>query len=68
MKVLVDIKESKVPFIMELLGSFNFVKTTPISEGKASQIKDLKEAVDELKLIRQGKMKGISAKELIDGL
>ncbi|NCT10259.1 MAG: hypothetical protein GW772_09310 [Flavobacteriia bacterium] len=68
MKVLIDIKESKVPFVLELLNSLQFIKMTPITEEKAALISDLREAVGELKLIRQGKMKGISAKELIDDL
>jgi len=45
MKVLIDIKESKVPFVLELLNSLQFIKMTPITEEKAALISDLREAV-----------------------
>ncbi|WP_445732491.1 hypothetical protein [Mariniflexile sp.] len=68
MKVLLDIKDSKVSFVMELLSSLNFVKVKPLTDEKAGQMSNIRDAVEELKLIRQGKLKGISAKELLDAL
>lgn len=68
MKVLLEIKENKVQFVMELLNSLNFVKVQPLSAEKAELITDVREAVEELKLVRQGKLKGIPAKELLDEL
>jgi hypothetical protein len=68
MKVLLDIKESKVSFVLELLNSLNFVKVKPLSNEKAELISDLREAVEELNLVKQGKLKGITAKELLDEL
>lgn len=68
MKVLLDIKENKVSFVMELLSSLNFVKAKPLSDEKAELIGNIREAVEELKLVRQGKLKGIPAKELLDEL
>jgi len=68
MKVLLDIKDSKVSFVMELLNSLNFVKVRPLPDGKAQLKGDIREAIDELNLIRQGKLKGIPAKELLDEL
>jgi hypothetical protein len=68
MKVLLDIKENKVSFVMELLSSLNFVKAKPLSDEKAELISNIREAVEELKLVRQGKLKGIPAKELLDEL
>jgi hypothetical protein len=44
------------------------VKTTTISDEKALLIGEIKEAVEELSLIRQGKLKGIPAKQLLDEL
>ena len=64
MKFLLEIKENKVQFVMELLNSLNFVKVQPLSAEKAELITDVREAVEELKLVRQGKLKGIPAKEL----
>lgn len=68
MKVLIDIKDSKVSFVLELLNSLSFVKVKTLSNEKADLISDIKESVDELNLIKKGKLKGIPAKDLIDEL
>lgn len=68
MKVLLDIKDNKAPFIMELLGSFSYVKTQTITDEKDLLISGIKDAVEELNLIKQGKLKGLSAKQLLDEL
>lgn len=68
MKVLLDIKESKVSFVMELLNSLSFVKAKPLSDEKAELMSNIREAVEELKLVKQGKLKGVTAKELLDEL
>jgi len=38
MKAVLDIKDSKAPFVMELLNSFSFVKVQPITNEKAFSI------------------------------
>ena len=68
MKVLLDIKDSKAVFVMELLRSFSFVKAQPLTSYKAEVFKNLREAVYEVKLIKAGKLKGISAKDLLNEL
>lgn len=68
MKVILDIKDEKVPFILELLKNFDYVKAIPLTSSKADVLEGVKEAVDEVKLIRQGKLKGISARELLNEL
>ena len=68
MKVLLDIKDSKADFIMELLKSFSFVKAEPLSPYKAKVFKSLKESIHEMKLIESGKLKGISGKDLLNEL
>lgn len=46
-----------------------FIKTaTKISETKAEQMLDIKEAVEELKLIKEGKKEARNAEDLIDEL
>ncbi len=52
MKVLLDIKDAKATFVMELLQNFSFVKAKPITPYKAKVLEDLKEAVEEMKLVR----------------
>lgn len=68
MKVLLDIKDDKAIHVMEVLKNLPYVKTKTISEEKALLMEEIKEAVEELKLIRQGKLKGIPAKQLLDEL
>ena len=54
---------------MELLKNFSFIKkATQISENKAELIMDIKEAVEELKLVKEGKMEVRNAEDLIDEL
>lgn len=68
MKVLLDIKDSKAAFVMELLRSLTYVKAKPLSDEKAEILSDLKEAVKEVKLHKQGKIKLKSAEDLINEL
>ncbi|MEM6523455.1 MAG: hypothetical protein AAGF85_02175 [Bacteroidota bacterium] len=68
MKVLLDIKDSKAAFFMEVLKNFSFVKAKPLSDEKALLMEEIKEAVENLKLVKEGKMKARPAKELLDGL
>jgi DNA-binding protein H-NS len=68
MRVLLDIQDNKALHLLEVLKSLPYVKTKTISEEKAKLIEEIKEAVDELNLIKKGKLKGISAKELLDEL
>ena len=68
MKVLLDIKDNKAAFVMELLGYFKFVKVEIISSEKALLIKEIKEAVEEMKLIRAGKKKARNAEDFLNEL
>ncbi|MBK7958689.1 MAG: hypothetical protein IPK03_11645 [Bacteroidetes bacterium] len=68
MRVILDIKDSKAIHLLEVLKGLSFVKTKTISDEKALLMDEIKEAVQELTLIRQGKLKGISAKDLLNEL
>ena len=68
MRVLLDIKDSKAMPLLEVLKGLSYVKTKMFSEEKALLMEEIKEAVEELALIRQGKLKGIPAKQLLDEL
>ncbi|TAF77904.1 MAG: hypothetical protein EAZ53_01035 [Bacteroidetes bacterium] len=68
MRVLLDIKDNKATHLLEVLKGLSYVKTKTISNEKAKLIGEIKDAVDELKLIREGKLKGISAKDLLNEL
>jgi hypothetical protein len=68
MKVLLDIKENKAQFVMELLRSLSFVKAKPLTETKALLMEELHEAVEEMKLIRSGKKKARNAEDFLNEL
>ena len=66
MKVLLDIKDNKAPSLMEVLRGLPYVKTKTISDEKALLMEEIKEAVDNLKLVKQGKLKARPAKDLLN--
>lgn len=68
MYVLLDIKDSKATFIMDLLNHFRFVRVKPITKAKSQLLHEIKEAVDNVNLVKQGKMKARPISELIDEL
>ncbi len=68
MKVLLDIKDSKAPYLMEVLKGLSYVKAKQLTPYKAKVLKDIREAVKEMKLIKEGKLKGRNAEDLFDEL
>jgi len=68
MKLILDIEENKVAFIIELLNNFKFVKTKTITPEKAQLMEELKEAVENLNRIKQGKLEARPAKDLLNEL
>jgi len=68
MKLLLDINDNKSAFILELLESFKYIKINNLSPYKAEVLEDVKEAVTEMNLIKEGKLKGIPAKDLLNEL
>ena len=66
MKVLLDIKDNKADFILELLANFKYVKTKKLTEANAEFLFGLKDAVEEVKLARAGKIKLQSARDFLD--
>ncbi|MFO7702552.1 hypothetical protein G7034_09830 [Psychroflexus sp. C1] len=69
MKLLLEIQDNKASFFLEVLKNFSFVKkATQISNAKADLIEDIKDAVEELKLVREGKLEARNAEDLINEL
>lgn len=69
MKVLVDIPDNEITFGMKVLNSLSFVKKVkPFSASSAKLWADLKEAADEVRLHKQGKIKLKSAQDLLNEL
>jgi len=68
MKVILDINDDKAPFILEVLKNFKDIKTKPLTNYKANVLEGMQQAIEEVKLIKQGKLKGIPAKDLLNEL
>ena len=68
MTVLLEITDNKAQFLMELLNSFSFVKVKPVNNEKAMLFEDIREAVHEVGLHKQGKIKLKTARELLNEL
>ena len=68
MKILIDVRDDKAAFFMEMIRNFRFVKAKLITSEKARILQGLREAVEEVKLHKQGKIKLKTARELLDEL
>ena len=63
-----DVKDDKTAFILELLDNFKYVKSEPLTPYKAVVLSGIKNSVEEMKLIKSGKLKATSAKDLLNEL
>ena len=68
MKVLLDIKDNKATHLMEVLKGLSYVKTKTLSDEKALLMQEIREAVEELKLVRAGKKKARNAEDFLNEL
>lgn len=68
MKVLLDIKDEKATFVLEVLKNFKFVKAQPFTNNDNRFFEELKEAVEEVNLYKTGKIKGRPLTEVLDDL
>jgi hypothetical protein len=68
MKVLLDIPDNKASSLMEVLKSISYVKAKQITDTKAQLIEEIREAVEEIRLIRSGKKKARNAEDFLNEL
>ena len=68
MKVLLDIKDSKADFVLELLNDLAFVKVKILTDKKTIQKKGLAKAIEQVNSHKQNKTKLKSARELLNKL
>jgi hypothetical protein len=69
MKVLIEIPDNEATFGMKVLKSLSFVKKAkPMSLATVDLWEDLKEAANEVRLHKQGKLKLKTAQELLNEL
>lgn len=73
-QLILNIKnKSKIPFLRELLKRMEFVEVVEPKKHAAKTkkekfLEEFKEAVEEVKQIKAGKLKGVPAKDLLDEL
>lgn len=68
-QIVLNVDESKYRFFMELVKSLDFVKVDEESEySKDEIVASVTQSFKELKLYKEGKLKGIPAKTLLDEL
>jgi len=68
MKVLLDIRDDKALSLLEVLKGLSYVKTKTLTDAKALLLEELKEATEEMKLIRAGKKKARNADDFLNEL
>jgi hypothetical protein len=68
MKVLLDIPDNKASSLMDVLKSISYVKAKTLTDSKALLMEEIREAVEEMKLIRAGKKKARNAEDFLNEL
>ena len=70
MRLLLDIEipENKTSFLMELLNSLPFLKVKQTTEEKALLVSEIKEAVEEMRLIHAGQKEARNAEDFLNEL
>jgi hypothetical protein len=70
MKVILDIRDNRIPFFMELVKSLDYINVIKEvkDESKSLFVADMAEAFNDVKLYEQGKKKLKSAKDLLNEL
>jgi hypothetical protein len=68
MKVVLDIKDNKAESLIDLLSNLPYVKIDTISDAKAEIIESIKRAVNEMNLVKKGKLKANNAEDFLNGL
>ncbi len=66
MLVLLDIKDNKSDQLLGVLKDLKYVKIKPLKNGSAKFLMELKEAVDELNLVLEGKLEARDAQEYLE--
>jgi hypothetical protein len=68
MKILIEIPDVKAPSLLEVLQHISYVKAKPLTDNKALLMSEIREAVEEMKLIRSGKKKARDVEEFLNEL
>ena len=66
MKILLEIPDNKASSLLEVLKSISYVKTKTLTDSKAELLKEIREAAEEMKLIRSGKKTARKAEDFLN--
>ncbi len=70
MKLVIDVKDSKAELLLEFLRTLTYVKVERVPadqvDEKAAILANVDEAVEEMKLVKAGKLKGRDAIDFLD--
>ncbi len=68
MKILLDIPDNKALSLLEVLQRISYVKAKQLTDTKALLMEEMREAVEEMKLIRAGRKKARNAQDFLNEL
>jgi hypothetical protein len=68
MKILVEIADDKAASFLEVLRGISFIKVQPLTNAKSELISEIRQAVEEMKLIRAGKKNVRDAEDFLNEL
>lgn len=68
MKILLEIPDDKALSLLEVLKGISYVKAKQLTDSKAALLADIREAVEEMKLVKQGKVKARPIEDLLNEL
>ena len=68
MKILLDVKDKKALSLLEVLKGLSYVKAQELTPINAKILEELKEAVENMKLVAKGKLKPRRAEDLLNEL
>lgn len=72
MRLVLDVKDSKAEVLLAFLRTIPYVKVVSASNETSAEkeaiLANVREAVEEMKLVKAGKLKGRPAQELLDEL
>jgi hypothetical protein len=68
MKLLVEVPDSKAASLIDVLKSISYVKAKKLTDTKALLLSEIRETVEEMKLVRTGKKKARNAEDFLNEL
>ena len=68
MKILLEIPDNKALSFMDIMNSISYVKVKPITKVKAQLLSEMKDAIEEMNLIKDGKKTARNAEDFLNEL